>query len=1170
MFAAEPVTVKSTFTKATKPADNKVTDLEGVVTWNIATTVGAGEPTYAVGAASSVEAIKFGASKSVYYSKVEFSTDYYKDYNVTSVSLYVKNNGAKVGTLTAKQGEVTIGSKANAAATSDWNVLTASGETGAGGSLVVSYEVEQASYISYIEVTYEEGGGTPDPEPTTQTLYLKLSSDWAGWPAKYAAYYFDNETNGWSAFMSEVEGETNIYTTTIPVDYSSVIFARFNSEATAPAWDSNKWSQTVNLTVPTDGKNLFTVTSGGTGSECDGTWSVYTPSAPAEDITFYLINNQEWTAPTAYVFAGSTAEAAWPGKAMTKTDNKVNGFEVYSYTFKDNFTSIIFNDGKAEGTTQTVDLAWDKAKPYFVPGSPNGEGKLEGTWYATMEEIPAPPTPVYNIAGAWTSWALVELAVAEDGKTATYEVELPKGEYEFKIVRTLGEEKTWLTKENDGAYGLHRDYTGVAGVTSTANNNLKLTADENGIYLFTWTFENDSVNIKFPAKHALNETWSVGENTAVAAGTVYADNYAINIKSVYATTLQKNARTFGGFAFTHAIQVRNAAYPSADALAGTEQSGSTSLVVTANEDVDITLYYNRQSPNSDGKGEQNDGKDLKVFDQAAPTTALEGTFKILEASADNKYINVTKLLSLKKGQVYTLSAKGTTIQLSGIRYASDAVEPVAKFYITGNDALVGAELAWNAKAIKSTEDTYTITGLKANTAYCLKVIEDGDWDGGKVYGYSNLSEKAEGLGKDNDDNITFKLAEDGDVTVTYYWQEVATDDWQMVFKLTGNFYVAPKKDLFLVPNQWADGDAKIAAWVWDKDGKMDSYFTDFFAPKAENNDTLVVKVVAEADSIIFVRFNKDATEPKWNGGDGYQWNQTPNEGIDWEKAVFTILPGTEYYTDGTWDVYTPEPAAKFYITGNAALVGDELAWQPNAIKSMEDSYKLSLKADVDYMLKLTLNGTWVGENNVLGYDALTEKADGLTRGTGANDDNICFKLTEDGDVTVTYKVVDEVVTFKLEGKFYVAPAPVLADGFYLIGKIGGVEGWDAAGLKAEHKFTPNLDNTAEFMLNVTLAEGDQIQVVNVLSDAITAWFPGGEGNNFIVTAAYAGQKTIYFRPDNQGGEGWHHGCIYIAPNPETGLGNLSVDGKAVKAVIDGQLFIRRDGKTYTIQGWEVR
>ncbi len=286
--------------------------------------------------------------------------------------------------------------------------------------------------------------------------------------------------------------------------------------------------------------------------------------------------------------------------------------------------------------------------------------------------------------------------------------------------------------------------------------------------------------------------------------------------------------------------------------------------------------------------------------------------------------------------------------------------------------------------------------------------------------------------------------------------------------------------------------------------------------------------------------------------------------------TFTGESGLSALILGKYVAPVPEPTAKFYITGNAALVGDELAWQPNAIKSMEDSYTLSLKAGVDYMLKLTLNGTWVGENNVKGYDALTTVADGLKRGTGSDDDNICFKLAEDGDVTVTYKVEADVVTFKLEGNFYVDSTPVLADGFYLIGRIGGVDGWDASALKAENKFAPNLENPVEFMLNVTLAEGDEIQVVNVLNSAITAWFPGGEGNNFIVTAAYAGEKTVYFRPDNQGGEGWHHGCIYIAPNQGTGISNTAVDGKAVKMIMDGQLLIIRNGKTYNVQGQQVR
>lgn len=111
----------------------------------------------------------------------------------------------------------------------------------------------------------------------------------------------------------------------------------------------------------------------------------------------------------------------------------------------------------------------------------------------------------------------------------------------------------------------------------------------------------------------------------------------------------------------------------------------------------------------------------------------------------------------------------------------------------------------------------------------------------------------------------------------------------------------------------------------------------------------------------------------------------------------------------------PEPTAKFYVTGNAALVGQDKEWNPAAIPSMEDSKVLSLEAG-SYMMKITMNGTWEGENNVKGYDALTgEIPAGITRGENENNDNICFTLAEAGDVTVTYTAEN----FTVGGNFYV-------------------------------------------------------------------------------------------------------------------------------------------------------
>ena len=100
----------------------------------------------------------------------------------------------------------------------------------------------------------------------------------------------------------------------------------------------------------------------------------------------------------------------------------------------------------------------------------------------------------------------------------------------------------------------------------------------------------------------------------------------------------------------------------------------------------------------------------------------------------------------------------------------DVVVIPAKFYVTGDSALVvdaglDKSKAWSPSAIKVTEDSYTIEGLKAGQEYKLKVTVDGDWDTGK--GYSNLTTKALGLKTDDDNNIIFKMAEAGNVTVTY-------------------------------------------------------------------------------------------------------------------------------------------------------------------------------------------------------------------------------------------------------------------------------------------------------------------------------------------------------------------------------------------------------------------
>ena len=163
---------------------------------------------------------------------------------------------------------------------------------------------------------------------------------------------------------------------------------------------------------------------------------------------------------------------------------------------------------------------------------------------------------------------------------------------------------------------------------------------------------------------------------------------------------------------------------------------------------------------------------------------------------------------------------------------------------------------------------------------------------------------------------------------------------------------------------------------------------------------------------------------------------------------------------------TPEPPAKFYVTGNAALVGEALEWHPDAVKSEKDTLVLNLEADKQYMMKLTLRGEWK-DGQIRGFDALTEKAEGLVRGTDENEDNIIFSLDEAGQVKVIYipAAEEQPEVFKLIGNFHVAPQAK----YYIIGNAELV-GADPEG----YEWTPDALPVFEDVKVLHLVAGDYI------------------------------------------------------------------------------------------------
>ena len=103
-------------------------------------------------------------------------------------------------------------------------------------------------------------------------LYLTPNSNWTQAGARFAAYFWNGSGNTWMD-MTLVAGQTDVYQCEAPDGYPNVIFCRMNPGTTANDW-GNKWNQTSDLTVPSDGTNHYTV-GAGVWDKGSGSWSTF-------------------------------------------------------------------------------------------------------------------------------------------------------------------------------------------------------------------------------------------------------------------------------------------------------------------------------------------------------------------------------------------------------------------------------------------------------------------------------------------------------------------------------------------------------------------------------------------------------------------------------------------------------------------------------------------------------------------------------------------------------------------------------------------------------------------------------------------------------------------------------------------------------------------------------
>ena len=224
-------------------------------------------------------------------------------------------------------------------------------------------------------------GTTPEPEPTTETVYFVNAANWS----KVNVYAWDPVQNAnWPGAAATKEAEQiagyDVYSYTVEAGtYANVIFNNGSGQQTADlVWTAGKY---------------YVKDGWYTKEEAEAKLA-----APVEYESVYFVDNQGWG--KANIYTWTPEVGTWPGVAMTKEAEQLAGYDVYSYTVEKgtSFGGVIFNNGSG---VQTGDLKWTAGKYY-----------VKDAWY-TKEEAEAklagpvtPPVITYvlmGVAGDWTT-----------------------------------------------------------------------------------------------------------------------------------------------------------------------------------------------------------------------------------------------------------------------------------------------------------------------------------------------------------------------------------------------------------------------------------------------------------------------------------------------------------------------------------------------------------------------------------------------------------------------------------------------------------------------------------------------------------------------------------------------------------------------------------------------
>ena len=439
--------------------------------------------------------------------------------------------------------------------------------------------------------------------------------------------------------------------------------------------------------------------------------------------------------------------------------------------------------------------------------------------------------------------------------------------------------------------------------------------------------------------------------------------------------------------------------------------------------------------------------------------------------------------------------------------------------------IAGEMNSWSFTEMTKIDDThYTVTLAEATEAMGYKYCSGPGW------AYVELTE------------------EDGEVANRTYAANDVVVKWASVYDPANAPTPGEAKDITIkakVPATWTN---TITAWVWatGEPGKE-------LIPTKEGDWYVYTEHCSELN-IIF------KNGEGWNGDVNQTVDITVSESTCIEitagtnKATYTIVDCEDNPSEEPGDdpVVDPETGVIYNVTVPAGtkacyIAGEMNGWsQQEMTKVDETHYTITIaEATTAMKYKYCSGPSW---------DYVEMQADGAT--------DVQDRTYAANDVVEAWKAVYDPAGENPGEEPGDDPIVTPTDAAYVLMGVGG--DWETG-----IPFTRNEANTLEeeyMLLGQVISEGDAVKVVGIV-DGIAVYYYNtvdeasvshtlSEDYQNIVLAP--GIYDFYFKVASQ--------VIYIGASLPSAVDNVTVEGKAVKVIRNGQMYILRDGVMYNAIG----